>query len=58
MEEYKKLSFVEMPDPKIAGSDDIIVRAKAVSICGSDVHSFDGSTGSRLSSWDMSLPEK
>jgi len=47
MEEYKKLKYTEVPDPEITGQDDIIVKIKAVSICGSDVHGFDGSTGRR-----------
>ena len=47
MEEYKKLKFTDFPDPKIADSHDLLVRIKAVAICGSDVHGFDGSTGRR-----------
>jgi (R,R)-butanediol dehydrogenase/meso-butanediol dehydrogenase/diacetyl reductase/L-iditol 2-dehydrogenase len=46
MEEYKKLSYVDFPDPE-AGERDILVRIKAAAICGSDVHGFDGSTGRR-----------
>jgi (R,R)-butanediol dehydrogenase/meso-butanediol dehydrogenase/diacetyl reductase/L-iditol 2-dehydrogenase len=47
MAEYKKMSFTDVPDPKISGPRDILIRVKAVSICGSDVHGFDGSTGRR-----------
>jgi (R,R)-butanediol dehydrogenase/meso-butanediol dehydrogenase/diacetyl reductase/L-iditol 2-dehydrogenase len=47
MEEYKKMKFTDVPDPKIEDPRDILVRVKAVSICGSDVHGFDGSTGRR-----------
>ena len=47
MEKYKTLSFTDVPDPQITAPDDIIVKVKAVSICGSDVHGFDGSTGRR-----------
>ena len=47
MEEYKKLNYTDVPDPHIEGDRDILVRVKAVSICGSDVHGFDGSTGRR-----------
>lgn len=47
MEAYKKLTFTEVPDPEITEPQDILVRVKAVSICGSDVHGFDGSTGRR-----------
>jgi (R,R)-butanediol dehydrogenase/meso-butanediol dehydrogenase/diacetyl reductase/L-iditol 2-dehydrogenase len=47
MEEYKKLRYTDVPDPRITDSHDLVVRVKAVSICGSDVHGFDGSTGRR-----------
>ena len=47
MEEYKKLKFSDVPDPVIQSPHDILVQVKAVSICGSDVHGFDGSTGRR-----------
>ena len=47
MEEYKKLNFADFPEPKIENPDDVLVQIKAASICGSDVHGFDGSTGRR-----------
>jgi (R,R)-butanediol dehydrogenase/meso-butanediol dehydrogenase/diacetyl reductase/L-iditol 2-dehydrogenase len=47
MEEYKKLLYTDCPDPKIETPHDMLVKVKAVSICGSDVHGFDGSTGRR-----------
>jgi (R,R)-butanediol dehydrogenase/meso-butanediol dehydrogenase/diacetyl reductase/L-iditol 2-dehydrogenase len=47
MEEYRKLKYVDFPDPKIENDHDMLVRVKAVAICGSDVHGFDGSTGRR-----------
>ena len=47
MEEYKKLSFTDVPDPVISDPQDILVKVKAAAICGSDVHGFDGSTGRR-----------
>ncbi|MDR3342663.1 MAG: alcohol dehydrogenase catalytic domain-containing protein [Treponema sp.] len=47
METYKKVTYTDVPDPVIAGPQDVLVRVKAVSICGSDVHGFDGSTGRR-----------
>jgi (R,R)-butanediol dehydrogenase/meso-butanediol dehydrogenase/diacetyl reductase/L-iditol 2-dehydrogenase len=47
MEEYKKLQYTDVPDPQITEGHDILVRVKAASICGSDVHGFDGSTGRR-----------
>ncbi|MDR2617350.1 MAG: galactitol-1-phosphate 5-dehydrogenase [Treponema sp.] len=47
MKEYKKLTFTDVPDPVIESGHDFLVKVKAVSICGSDVHGFDGSTGRR-----------
>jgi threonine dehydrogenase-like Zn-dependent dehydrogenase len=47
MEAYKKLNYTEVKDPELKGPHDILVRVKAVAICGSDVHGFDGSTGRR-----------
>ena len=47
MKEYKKLVYTDFEDPKIENSHDLLVRIKAVAICGSDVHGFDGSTGRR-----------
>ena len=47
MEEYKKLVYTDFSDPVITSPDEILVKVKAVSICGSDVHGFDGSTGRR-----------
>ena len=47
METYKSLLYKDVPEPTLSGSHDMLVRVKAVSICGSDVHGFDGSTGRR-----------
>ena len=47
MEEYRKLKYTDFPQPKIEDSHDMLVRVRAVAICGSDVHGFDGSTGRR-----------
>ena len=46
MNEYKKLDYmdVEKPVPK---EGEVLIRLKACSVCGSDVHGFDGSTGRR-----------
>ena len=46
MNEYKKLDYmdVEKPVPK---DGEVLIRLKACSVCGSDVHGFDGSTGRR-----------
>lgn len=37
----------DVPVPEI-GAGDVLVRVKACSICGSDVHGIDGSTGRRI----------
>jgi (R,R)-butanediol dehydrogenase/meso-butanediol dehydrogenase/diacetyl reductase/L-iditol 2-dehydrogenase len=47
MEKYGELLYTDVPDPAITAPDEILVKVKAVSICGSDVHGFDGSTGRR-----------
>ena len=46
MREYGKLTFEDVPMPE-PGSDEVLVRVRACSVCGSDVHGFDGSTGRR-----------
>ena len=46
MHEYKKLTYEEVPTPQ-PGAGEVLVRLKACSVCGSDVHGFDGSTGRR-----------
>lgn len=38
----RQISIIEKPGPQITESDDIIVKIKAVSICGTDVHTFQG----------------
>lgn len=45
--EYKKFELLDVPVPSIQ-SDEVLVRVKAVGICGSDVHGMDGSTGRRI----------
>ena len=47
LEEYNKLVYRDWPDPAYA-PDEVLVQVKAVGICGSDVHGFDGSTGRRI----------
>lgn len=39
----KTLEIQEHPIPEIKNQDDILIRVKAVGICGSDVHAYDGS---------------
>lgn len=46
MHEYKKLTFEDVPMPSV-GSDEVLVHVQVCSVCGSDVHGFDGSTGRR-----------
>lgn len=45
--EYKKFQMLEVPIPRIR-TDEVLIRVKAVGICGSDVHGMDGSTGRRI----------
>ena len=45
--EYKKLEYVDFPEPEI-GAQDLLVRVRACGICGSDIHGYDGSTGRRI----------
>ena len=47
LEEYKKLTVTDMPQPKY-GDHDVLVQIKACGICGSDIHGFDGSSGRRV----------
>jgi threonine dehydrogenase-like Zn-dependent dehydrogenase len=47
LEEYGKLVYKDVPDPALRDENDILVRVRAASICGSDVHGMDGSTGRR-----------
>jgi len=47
LEEYMKLVYQDVPMPQM-GEEDVLVKVKAVGICGSDVHGMDGSTGRRL----------
>ncbi|HPM88782.1 MAG TPA: galactitol-1-phosphate 5-dehydrogenase [Bacteroidales bacterium] len=47
LEEYNRFVYRDWPDPAIA-DDEVLIRVKAVGICGSDVHGMDGSTGRRI----------
>jgi L-iditol 2-dehydrogenase len=44
---YNHFEIQEVPVPEIQ-ADEVLVRVKAVGICGSDVHGMDGSTGRRI----------
>lgn len=47
LEEYNKFVLQDVEKPQIQ-PDEVLVRIKACSICGSDVHGMDGSTGRRI----------
>ncbi len=46
LEKYNQFEFKEVEGPEIE-PDEVLVKVKAVGICGSDVHGMDGSTGRR-----------
>jgi len=48
MDRYKHMEYVEYPTPVLISDRDVQVRVRACSICGSDVHGYDGSTGRRI----------
>lgn len=41
------LEYLDAPEPEM-GADDVLIRVRAVGICGSDVHGVDGSSGRRV----------
>ena len=43
---YNEFSYEDIPVPEIA-DDEVLVKIKAVAICGSDVHGYDGGSGRR-----------
>jgi L-iditol 2-dehydrogenase len=42
------LEIVDQPDPVIERPDDVIVRVRAASVCGSDTHGYTGKGGRRV----------
>jgi L-iditol 2-dehydrogenase len=46
LEEYGKLGIKDVQKPEVTG-DKVLIRVKAVAICGSDIHGFNGSSGRR-----------
>ncbi|MHB0875445.1 MAG: zinc-dependent alcohol dehydrogenase [Anaerolineae bacterium] len=44
---YEHLEYLDVPDP-VPAAGEVLIAVKAVGICGSDVHGFDGSTGRRI----------
>jgi len=47
LEEYMKLNYTDVSVPDI-DDDEVLIKVKAIGICGSDVHGIDGSTGRRI----------
>ncbi len=47
LEDYMQLNYKDVPMPSI-GDDEVLVKVKAIGVCGSDVHGIDGSTGRRI----------
>jgi L-iditol 2-dehydrogenase len=47
LESYMNLQYEDVPSPAISDQE-VLVKVKAVGICGSDVHGLDGSTGRRI----------
>ena len=44
---YKHLEYTDVPNP-VPAPDEVLIGVKACSICGSDVHGYDGSSGRRI----------
>ena len=42
-----RFEFTDVPMPEV-GDEDVLVRVKAVGICGSDLHGYTGETGRRI----------
>jgi threonine dehydrogenase-like Zn-dependent dehydrogenase len=38
---YPEVAVETVPDPKVEAADDVIIRSRAVGICGSDVHMYE-----------------
>ncbi|MEA4815655.1 MAG: galactitol-1-phosphate 5-dehydrogenase [Lachnospiraceae bacterium] len=47
LKEYNKFSYEDVPMPEVK-DDEVLIKVMAASICGSDVHGMDGSTGRRV----------
>lgn len=46
MKEYMKLEYVDIPIPEIK-EDEVLVRVRAASVCGSDIHGINGNSRRR-----------
>lgn len=47
LKDYMDLEYLEV-SPPVMKDDEVLVKVKAIGICGSDVHGIDGSTGRRI----------
>jgi L-iditol 2-dehydrogenase len=47
LEAYNELVYKDVPEPTV-GPGEVKIRVRACSICGSDVHGMDGSSGRRI----------
>ncbi len=47
LEEYMRFTLKDVPMPDMK-EEEVLIKVKAVGICGSDVHGMDGSSGRRL----------
>ena len=47
LQEYNHFVYKDVPMPTLL-DDEVLVHIKATSVCGSDVHGMDGSTGRRI----------
>ena len=48
LEGPSRFSYADVPAPELRSPREVLIRVKAASICGSDVHGMDGSTGRRI----------
>ena len=48
LEAVGKISYTDLPRPPVSAPDGVLVDVKAASICGSDVHGYDGTSGRRI----------
>lgn len=46
--EIGRLAVVDIPRPALERPDDVLVRVRAVGVCGSDLHGYLGHTGRRI----------
>ena len=47
LKDYMDLEYLDVPPP-VMKDDEVLVKVRAIGICGSDVHGIDGSTGRRI----------